>query len=205
MQLILPTLRSASARRPDLDVTAIEKTAGALSKERDTTGQVGADGSVLPDLALSTMLLSQMVEEKSNKIIEVVAAAVPIEVAVRRQAVRDARRVGPRAARVDRGGRRGGRVAQDGRPRRAAAAAVGWPTFLVLTIVYFAMNYLLLGAVFLTIGAQASTVREVQTLSMPVTFGQVLIFGFAAAAVGNRPIQRWGSRPRPSPCPRRWR
>ena len=53
----------------------------------------------------------------------------------------------------------------------------------MLTIVYFAMNYLLLGALFLTIGAQASTVREVQTLSMPVTFGQVVIFGFAATAV----------------------
>jgi ABC-2 type transport system permease protein len=63
--------------------------------------------------------------------------------------------------------------------------AVGWPGFLALGIVYFAMNYLLLGAVFLTIGAQASTAREVQTLSMPVTFAQVLIFGFATTAVGS--------------------
>ncbi len=39
------------------------------------------------------MLLSQMVEEKSNKIIEVVAAAVPIEYFVRRQIVRDGRRL----------------------------------------------------------------------------------------------------------------
>jgi ABC-2 type transport system permease protein len=46
------------------------------------------------------------------------------------------------------------------------------------------MNYLLLGAVFLMIGAQASTAREVQTLSMPVTFMQVLVFGFAATTVG---------------------
>jgi ABC-2 type transport system permease protein len=46
------------------------------------------------------------------------------------------------------------------------------------------MNYLLLGAVFLTIGAQAATAREVQTMSMPVTFAQVLIFGFATTAVG---------------------
>jgi len=61
---------------------------------------------------------------------------------------------------------------------------IGWPTFLALVIAYFGMNYLILGALFLTIGAQASTVREVQTLSMPVTFGQVLIFGFAATAVG---------------------
>jgi ABC-2 type transport system permease protein len=59
---------------------------------------------------------------------------------------------------------------------------MGWPGFLVLTVAYFAMNYLLLGAVFLTIGAQASTVREVQTLSMPVTFAQVVIFGFAATS-----------------------
>jgi ABC-2 type transport system permease protein len=65
-----------------------------------------------------------------------------------------------------------------------AVPAVGWPAFLTLGIIYFAMNYLLLGAVFLTIGAQASTAREVQTLSMPVTFAQVLIFGFAATAIG---------------------
>jgi ABC-2 type transport system permease protein len=47
------------------------------------------------------------------------------------------------------------------------------------------MNYLLLGAAFLTIGAQASTVREVQTMSMPVTFAQVLIFGFASTVIGS--------------------
>ena len=63
--------------------------------------------------------------------------------------------------------------------------AVGWPAFLGLGVVYFGMYYLLLGAIFLTIGAQASTVREVQTLSMPATFAQVIIFGFAATAVGQ--------------------
>jgi ABC-2 type transport system permease protein len=65
------------------------------------------------------------------------------------------------------------------------APAVGTAAFLILTLIYFAMNYLLLGSVFLSIGAQASTVREVQTLSMPVTVAQVLIFGFAALAVGS--------------------
>jgi ABC-2 type transport system permease protein len=63
--------------------------------------------------------------------------------------------------------------------------AVGWPTFLALSVVYFAMNYLLFGAAFLMIGAQASTAREVQTMSLPATFGQVLIFGFAAKSIGN--------------------
>ena len=64
------------------------------------------------------------------------------------------------------------------------APALGWPAFLGLAALYFAMNYLLLGAVFLTLGAPASTAREVPTPSMPVTFAQVLIFGFATAAIG---------------------
>ena len=33
--------------------------------------------------------------------------------------------------------------------------------------------------------AQASTVREVQTLSMPVTMAQVVLFGFASLGVGR--------------------
>ena len=72
-------------------------------------------------------------------------------------------------------------------------------------VVYFAMNYLLLGAAFLTIGAQASTAREVQTMSMPVTFAQVLIFGFAATAIGSAGFGRGRSPRRSSRCPRRWR
>jgi hypothetical protein len=48
------------------------------------------------------------------------------------------------------------------------------------------MSYLLIGGVFLGIGGQASTVREVQTLSMPVTMAQVVIFGLASLAVGIR-------------------
>jgi ABC-2 type transport system permease protein len=63
--------------------------------------------------------------------------------------------------------------------------AVGWPVFIALLIIYFAMSYLLIGATFLGIGAQASTVREVQTLSMPVTMAQVLLFGFAQLGVGK--------------------
>jgi len=69
--------------------------------------------------------------------------------------------------------------------------AIGWGGFLGLAIVYFGMNYLLLGAAFLTIGAQASTAREVQTMSMPVTFSQVIFFGFASTAIGA-PDSPWG-------------
>ena len=61
------------------------------------------------------------------------------------------------------------------------APAVGWPLFIALGIAYFAMAYLLIGALFLTIGSMATTVREVQTLSMPATMLQLIVFFFLAA------------------------
>ena len=69
--------------------------------------------------------------------------------------------------------------------------AVGWPLFMLLGILYFAMAYLILGSLFLGIGAMASTVREVQTLSMPVTMLQMFVFGFAFYTVSKigQPIE----------------
>jgi ABC-2 type transport system permease protein len=135
-------------------------------------------------ILLSGMVLSQLIEEKSNKIIEVIAAAVPIDALflgklfamLAASVIGIVVWVGAGALAID--------LLKQGGLEALAAPAVGWPAFLALGILYFAMNYLLLGAVFLTIGAQASTAREVQTLSMPVTFAQVLIFGFAATAIG---------------------
>jgi len=63
--------------------------------------------------------------------------------------------------------------------------AVGWPLFLVLGVIYFSMAYLLLGSLFLTIGAMASSVREVQTMSMPVTMLQIMVFFLSAANIGQ--------------------
>src|SRR3546814_3579227 len=63
------------------------------------------------------------------------------------------------------------------------APAVGWPLFAGLGVIYFAMAYMLLGSLFIGIGAQATTVRAVQTLSMPVTMGQVMIVFLVTSAV----------------------
>ncbi len=41
--------------------------------------------------------------------------------------------------------------------------AVGWPIFVLLVLLYYGANYMLLGALFLGIGAQASNIREIQT------------------------------------------
>jgi ABC-2 type transport system permease protein len=135
-------------------------------------------------LLLSGMVLSQLIEEKSNKIIEVIAAAVPI----------DAMFVGKLFAMLAASvvgivvwisaGALIIQFVKHGGVQTLPPPAVGWGGFLALAIVYFGMNYLLLGAAFLTIGAQASTAREVQTMSMPVTFSQVIFFGFASTAIG---------------------
>jgi ABC-2 type transport system permease protein len=129
--------------------------------------------------------MSQLIEEKSNKIIEVIAAAVPIDALfvgklfamLAASVLGIIVWVGSGALLIQ--------LVKHGGVAALAPPALGWPAFLALGLVYFAMNYLLLGAVFLTIGAQASTAREVQTLSMPVTFFQVLVFGFATTAIGS--------------------
>jgi ABC-2 type transport system permease protein len=63
--------------------------------------------------------------------------------------------------------------------------AVGWSVFLLLVLVYYCVNYMLLGALFLGIGGQASNIREIQTLSMPVTLLQVFVFVLAISAIGR--------------------
>ncbi|NQX95720.1 MAG: ABC transporter permease, partial [Erythrobacter sp.] len=69
--------------------------------------------------------------------------------------------------------------------RELPGPAVGWPIFVGLGIVYFSMAYLLLGSLFLTIGGMASSVREVQTMSMPVTMMQLMVFFIAMATVAD--------------------
>ncbi|RYD88173.1 MAG: hypothetical protein EOP61_34095 [Sphingomonadales bacterium] len=65
------------------------------------------------------------------------------------------------------------------------APAVGWPMFAALFLVYFAMAYLLIGSIFLTIGAMAPTVRDVQTLSLPATMLQLGVFFLATYATSD--------------------
>jgi ABC-2 type transport system permease protein len=185
LKLLIADARSGNVgQTADLPVTDLPQSSGSLVKDRAVTAQIGQMLLFFLTLLLSGMLLSQLIEEKSNKIIEVIAAAVPI----------DAMFVGKLFAMLAASvlgiivwisaGALIVQLVKHGGVQTLPPPAVGWPGFLALAVAYFAMNYLLLGAAFLTIGAQASTVREVQTMSMPVTFAQVLIFGFAASAIG---------------------
>jgi ABC-2 type transport system permease protein len=185
LRLLFASARTApKAPEPALPVTILKSSSGSLINDRAITAQIGQTLLFILTILLSGMLLSQLIEEKSNKIIEVIAAAVPI----------DAMFVGKLFAMLAASvvglivWIAAGAIIFEMLSKHGVATlpspAVGWPGFFALTIVYFGMNYLLLGAAFLTIGAQASTAREVQTMSMPVTFGQMLIFGFATTAIG---------------------
>jgi ABC-2 type transport system permease protein len=183
--ILVAAARGQDRAAPALAITRTEQAAGSLTRSRAITGQVGQIVLFFLTIILAGMTLSQLIEEKSNKVIEVLAAAVPIESIFlgKLLAMLAASLVGIAVW-------FGAGIAAFSFlfPGGAAALpppAVGWPAFLALGVIYFAMNYLLLGSVFLSIGAQASTAREVQTLSMPVTVAQVLIFGFAAFAVGT--------------------
>ena len=74
-------------------------------------------------------------------------------------------------------------------PRRwgaiVPAAVIVLPLFVAFGCVYFAMAFMLLGAIFLGVGAQASTMREIQMLSLPITLFQLIMFGLSMAAAGN--------------------
>ena len=139
-------------------------------------------------LLLATLLLSNLAEEKSNKMIEVLAAAVPLDAVFLGKliAMFGISLVGLSLW----GGMLGlgflfSQVVQDWANLPRVAPAVGWPVFLVLMLVYYASNYMLLGALFLGIGGQASNIREIQTLSMPVTMLQVFVFLIAMTVVGR--------------------
>lgn len=185
LRLLIANARSPGQATPALlPVTNVESSSGSLEKDRAVTAQIGQMLLFFFTILLAGMLLSQVIEEKSNKIIEVIAAAIRI----------DAMFVGKLFAMLAASvtgivvwitaGALLIQLVKHGGVATLPAPAIGWSGFLVLGIVYFAMNYLLLGAAFLTIGAQASTVREVQTMSLPVTFAQMLIFGFASTAIG---------------------
>ena len=138
-------------------------------------------------LMLAGQAVGTMAEERSNKVIEVLAAAVPLE------SVFLGKLIGMFGVAVLFVGFWGTIVSQVGQLLPAGftrafadvGPAVGFPAFVLLFFGYFTMAYMLLGAVFLGVGAQASTPREIQMLSLPITIFQVAMFGLSSAAASQ--------------------
>jgi ABC-2 type transport system permease protein len=174
----------AGTRHVTLSFEKVSESAGSLAALRALTARAGQLLLFFVTVLLAGMLLSNLVEEKSNKVIEVLAAAIPVDAIFLGKlfAMLGVSLVGITIWAGFAG------IALTLWPTEGGGGlptpAVGWPFFVLLVILYYATNYLLLGALFLGIGSQAASVREVQILSMPVTVGQMLIFFVASAAVG---------------------
>ena len=148
------------------------------------TAQAAQTLLVFLTMLLAGMVLSNLVEEKGNKIIEVLAAAIPMDAVFLGKLFA---MLGVSLAGIAVWGAVGGTLlGSSGRSlHELAAPAVGWPLFATLGVVYFSMGYLLLGSVLLTIGSFATTVRDVQTLAMPATMGQLALFMVASYAMSQ--------------------
>lgn len=173
---------SSPSTFPGVDADPVATSAAAARTDRIRTAQAGQLLLFLLMMLLAGMVLSNLVEEKANKVIEVLAAAIPMDAVFLGKlfAMLGVSFVGI-AVWAGFGGLVG-MIAGEQLPQ-LPEPALGWPLFITFGIAYFAMGYLLLGSLFLTIGGMAATVREVQTLSMPVTMMQLLVFFLAASAI----------------------
>lgn len=183
---------AAPAAFPAITAEVVTTSAAAERSTRIQTAQIAQMLLFLLTMLLAGMVLSNLVEEKANKIIEILAAAIPMDAVFMGKlfAMLGVSFVGIAVWASAAGGLwlvGGSAITQvtGFDPANLPAPAVGWPLFIALGILYFAMAYLLLGALFLTIGAMANTVREVQTLSMPVTMLQLMVFFLAAYTINN--------------------
>lgn len=176
------------AEAPRVTATEVEFVRRTSSKGgRNQSAFLAVFGVFFLTLFLAGQVVSGMAEERNNKVIEILAAAVPLE------SVFLGKLLGMFGVAVLFVAFWGTVIGQAGAflpPSFQAGLseltpAIGGPAFAVLFFAYFAMAYLLLGSVFLGIGAQASTPREIQLLSLPITIVQVAMFALSAAAASR--------------------
>jgi ABC-2 type transport system permease protein len=181
------------ANRAGTDAPLSEATKTVIS--RTTTSASGQGQAAfftvfalfIVSLMLAGQVVGTMAEERSNKVIEILAAAVPLE------SVFFGKLLGMFGVAILFLLFWGTVVVNVGAflPGKLAIAfsdigpAVGTTAYVLLFLAYFVMAYLLLGAVFLGLGAQAATQRELQMMSLPITIFQVAMFGFASAAAAS--------------------
>jgi ABC-2 type transport system permease protein len=187
-------LNPGLVKLPQATPDIVAETANNDKQLRTVTAQGGQILVFFVTMLLAGMVLSNLVEEKSNKIIEILAASIPMESVF----------LGKLFAMLGMAllgifvwtslGLIGLQFVSEARPS-FPTPAVGWPMFVTLCFTYFIMAYLMLGALFLGIGAMAATVREVQTISMPVTMAQLINFFFASYALTKtgQPIEVFAS------------
>ena len=169
---------------PEVALAKVSTSGASAQLNRALTAQAGLLVLFLLIMLLAGMVLSNLVEEKGNKVIEILAAAIPMDAVFLGKlfAMLAVSFVG-----IAVWGSVGAVVmalAGSALPE-LPTPGVGWPLFFALGVIYFAMGYLLLGSIFLAIGSMAATVRDVQTMNMPVTMLQLVVFFFANYAMAD--------------------
>ncbi len=179
-----------------LERVVTEQASGNLANGRRLVGQ-GAQSLIFAvTIMLATLLLSTLVEEKTNKIIEILAASVPLESVFLGKLIAmlgiSLVGLGLWTAVIGSGALIFAELASHWISLPDVSPAVGWPLFIVFLLLYYTMNFLILGALFLGIGGQASNIREVQTISMPVVLLQLMVLLIAMNAVrGDQGLMYW--------------
>jgi len=175
-------IHGISGPAPKVELRGTATSTASERRSQLVTAQAAQTLLFLLTMLLAGMVLSNLVEEKGNKVIEILAAAIPMDAVFfgKLFAMLGVSFVGISVW----GGAAGLFVLAKGAALAALPVpAVGWPALIGLGVVYFAMAYLLIGSVFLALGSLASTVREVQTLSMPATMMQLVVFFLSSYAM----------------------
>ncbi len=189
-QLAEQTLRTArsggATALSNATMTEIKRNAPRMRSAKES-GFFAVFAIFFLTLLLAGQVVSGVAEERGNKVIEILAAAVPLE------SVFFGKLLGTFGVAVLFLTFWGTLITQITTLMPAGMAAgfaaltpaMGMPMFTLLFLAYFTMAYMLLGAVFLGVGAQASSVREIQLLSLPITLVQVSMFGLGAVAISK--------------------
>lgn len=180
--LIAATAQGTPGSFPSVTLNATQSSMAATRSVNAKTATAALTLMFLLTMLLAGMVLSNLVEEKGNKIIEILAASIPMDAVFLGKlfAMLVISFIG-----IAVWGSMVGILLALGSETLPAIPppAVGWPLFVALFLVYFAMAYLLIGSVFLAVGSMAPTVRDVQTISMPATILQLAVFFLASFAM----------------------
>ena len=165
----------------------ISRKSGGTARTRQAMGYAAVVVIFVLTLLIAAQSISTFVEEKSNKIIEILASAASLEaiflgklvgmfgVAMLFIAFWSALLTGGAQVLLS-------RMAGDFPP---LDLAISLPGFLALGLLYFTMSFFLFGAAFLGIGSQAPSARDIQLLSLPISVFQVSMFGLASSAASQ--------------------
>lgn len=183
----LAAVASAALGRADqvpVDTVRPARDVGSSERARAAAAFAAVFVMFFLTLLLAGQTVGMLAEERNNKVIEILAAAAPLEAVFLGKLFG---MLGVALLFIAFWGGIGSQAiaflpASEGLGEMALAT--GTPAFVALFVIYFVLAFLLLGAVFLGVGAQAGTMREIQMLSLPITLFQVAMFGLAGAAAG---------------------